>query len=114
MKSYTSSTYESTRILNPEASWKDAIAGGYEGGISIYSLSLPMAAKLRKALRDIALKWGDDREAADLLNLCADITDSMKEAERRAAEREAEAQEMLEAWKAEKALQEPSEGTQEG
>ena len=112
MKAYTGSTYESTRILNPDASWKESITGGYEGGISIYNLSLPLAAELRKALRGIALKRDNEREAADLLNLCADIADSMNEAEKRAAEREAEAQKMLEAWKAEKALQEPAEGTE--
>lgn len=112
MNAYTGITYESTRILNPDAPWRESISGGYEGGISIYSISLPLAAELRKAFRSIALKQDDERKAADMLNLCADIADSLQEAEKRAAEREAEAQKALDAWKAEKAAQEAQEGAE--
>lgn len=98
MKAFTSSTYESTRILNPDASWSDAISGGYEGGVSVYNLSISLAGELRKALRSVALKQDDERKAAELLNLCADIADSMHEAETKAAEREAEAMRMLQEY----------------
>lgn len=98
MKAFTSSTYESTKVLNPDASWSDAISGGYEGGVSIYNLDIALAAEVKKALRGIALKQDDERKAAALLTLCADIADSMMEAETRAAEREAEAMRMLQEY----------------
>ena len=98
MKAFTGSTYESTRVLNPEASWSDAISGGYEGGVSIYNLDIALAAEVKKALRGIALKQDDERKAAALLTLCADIADSMVEAETRAAECEAAAQKRLQEW----------------
>ena len=97
---YTCASYNGTTCLNPDAPWQDRITGNYEPTISIHEINDDLKDVILSALRAAARKESDDMKAAEMLTLCVKITESWHEAVRRAAERDKEAFEKLEAWKA--------------
>ena len=98
MKAYTSSNYESTKALNPDATWSDTIWGGYVPQLSIHGIDEEVKNLILTAIRTAARKESDDLKASEMLKLCADISGTWKEAVDLATRKEAEAQQKLQEW----------------